>query len=95
MKPYLAFPLTLHGLLGTADIESILYAKTVQSLQDSRHVFTVEVAAATPELLTGVYTELEDRFNIFCVVNGFCIELQCCIVIFQRAMCRVAFRVKS
>ena len=82
---------------GTADIKSILYeyAKTVQSLQDSRHVFTVEVAAVTPDLLTEVYTELEYRFNVSWVLNGFCVELQCFIVIFQRAMCRVAFIVKS
>jgi len=80
---------------GTADIESILYTKTFQSLQESRRIFTVEVAAVTPDLLTGVYTELENRFNVFCVVNGFCTELQCCIVIFQRAMCRVAFIVKN
>jgi hypothetical protein len=80
---------------GTADVESILYAKAVQSLQDSRHLFMVEVAAVTPELLTEVYTELEYRFNVFWVVNEFCIELQCFIVIFQRAMCRVAFIVKS
>jgi hypothetical protein len=57
--------------------ESSLNAKTVQSLQDSWHIFTVEVAAVTPELLTGVYTDLEYRFNVVWVVNGFCIELKC------------------
>jgi hypothetical protein len=80
---------------GTADIEGILYAKTVQSSQDSRQIFAVEAAAVTPELLTEVYTGLEYRFNVFWVVNGFCIELRCFIVIFHRAMCRVAVIVLS